>query len=471
MEFYQKLTIKIKNRFNLALQTKFGSKLKNNLSFFTPAQKVEVEPMIPDVSGSSLGQMQINPEDKLTSPAIKQSVNYGVKSLIIFAAIFLTWAIFMPIQSASIAEGKIVLDFNRKTIQHLEGGIIDQILIKEGQTVQNGDILLYLHDIKAKTEQQILQERLWAMQLQKERLLAENENKSVINLDDFFSKNGELSESDSAKLEEITNNQIRLFEARKAKRLGEIRVLEKKFKSSQTRLKIFRKELSLIKPLVKEGNLPILRELELEKSIVELDAETEVNRLQIANYTNEDLGTALKEIKETDMEIVGLFNQLSASKDILKRSAIVSPVRGKVMDIKYHTIGAVVPAGGEILSIVPTNEELIIEAKVRPQDIDNIAIGMEAKVALTAFTGNKVPKMNGKVLNISADIITDEQSQESYFLARVKIDQKEIDNLKAEIELYPGMPAQVFIVGGGRTLVSYLLTPLSDSAYRAFREE
>ena len=408
---------------------------------------------------------------KIESKIAENAINYGVKALIIFAVLFLAWALFLPIKSASIAEGTIVLDFNRKTIQHLEGGIIDQILVKEGQMVNEGDVLLYLHDIKAKTEQQILKERLWTMQLQKERLKAEKENKSSMNLTDFFAETGELSPSDNDKLKEIATNQLRLFKAKKDKRSGEIKVLEKKLKSAETRLKLFQKELGLIKPLVEEDNLPVLRELDLQKSIAETDEQAEVARLQVANYKNDDLSETLKEIKESDMEIVGLYNQLSASKDILKRSSVTSPTSGKVMNIKYHTIGAVVPPGGEMMSIVPQHEELIIEAKVKPQDIDNVAIGMKSKIQLTAYKGKKVPKLNGEVINISPDIITNEQTRESYFLARVSISKKDIEKLKDKIELYPGMPAQVFIVTGSRSLVSYLFTPISDSAYRAFREE
>jgi HlyD family type I secretion membrane fusion protein len=408
---------------------------------------------------------------RIESKIAENTINYGVKALVIFAVLFLGWAAFLPIKSASIADGVIVLDFNRKTIQHLEGGIIDQILVKEGQMINQGDVLLYLRDIKAKTEQQILKERLWTMQLQKERLKAEKENKSSMNLTDFFSETVELSPSDNDKLQEIAANQLRLFKARKDKRSGEIKVLEKKLKSAETRLKIFEKELGLIKQLVDEDNLPVLRELDLQKSIAEADEQAETAKLQIANYKNDDLSETLKEIKESDMEIVALYNQLSASKDILKRSAISSPVSGKIMNIKYHTIGAVVPPGGEIMNIVPQHEELIIEAKVKPQDIDNVAIGLKSKIQLTAYKGKKVPKLNGEVINISPDIVTNEQTRESYFLARISISKKDIEKLKDKIELYPGMPAQVFIITGSRSLVSYMFTPIADSAYKAFREE
>ena len=408
---------------------------------------------------------------KIKSPIAQSAINQGLKALIIFTFVFLIWAIFLPIQSASIAEGIVVLDFNRKTIQHLEGGIIDQILVTEGQMVNQGDILFYLHDLKAKTQQQILKERLWTMQLQKERLKAEKENEETVNLKIFFSEIKELSANDDEKLQEIIANQLQLFNAKKQKKTGEIKVLERKLKSAKTKHKLFKKELSLIRPLVAENNLPILREIDLQKSIADIEEQLDIARLQIANYQNENLAEILKQIKECDMEIVGLFNQLAVSKDILKRSAITAPVSGKVMNIKYHTIGAVVPSGAELMNIVAQDEELIIEAKIKPVDIDNIAIGMKAKVALTAYKGKKIPKINGEVINVSPDILINEQSKESYFLARVAIDKKDLKKLKNKIELYPGMPAQVFIINDSRSLISYMFLPISDSYYKAFREE
>jgi HlyD family type I secretion membrane fusion protein len=405
----------------------------------------------------------------------KPAIAYGLKALAIFAVIFLGWASFLPIESASIADGTVVLDFNRKTIQHLEGGIIDEIFVKEGQMIETGQTLLYLNDIKAKSEQQILKERLWTMQMQKQRLMAEKNEIKELNFDDFshatFHDEKNSNQEDKLKFDEICTTQLKLFESRNSKRHGEVDVLRKKLISSEKKLKLLQTELGMIKPLVKEDNLPLLRQLEVEKSIAEVEEQVATNRLQILNYQSSDLADILKEIKETDIEIVALYNQLNASKDIVKRSAIVAPTSGKVMNIKYHTIGAVVPPGGEIMNIVPQNEELIIEAKVKPQDIDNIAVGMKSKIMLTAYKGKRVPKINGEVKNISPDIVINEQTRESFFVARVAVSKEDISQLKSKVELYPGMPAQVFIITGSRSLVSYLFTPISDSAYKAFREE
>ena len=408
---------------------------------------------------------------KVKSPVAENIINRGLKLLIIFAIIFLFWALFLPIKSASIANGSVVLDFNRKTIQHLEGGIINQILVKEGQDVKKGEILLYINDVRISSERQILQERLWINQLQKMRLVAQKENKEFLNLDDFLASQGHLSEVDNDKLKEIASNQLKLFSSNSEKRQGQINVLKTKLQSSQDRLNLLKQELKIVEPLALEGNLPILRKIELQKNIAQTKEEYEVAKLEIVNYQNQDLSEIMQQIKESDEEIITLYNQLSASQDALKRLAITSPVDGKVMDIKYHTIGAVVAQGSEIMHIVPQNEELIIEAKINPQDIDSVRIGLKAKIKLTAYKDWKAPKLNGEVINISPDITIDEMSKEQYFLARIAINKKDISKLKEEIKLYPGMPAQIFIISDSRTFISYLFSPIINSAYKAFREE
>jgi HlyD family type I secretion membrane fusion protein len=433
--------------------------------------------------------------DKIGSKAI----NYGIKSLIIFFILFLFWAIFIPIKSAAIGDGIIVLDFDRKIIQHFEGGIVEKILVREGEIVKAGDPLIYIHNIKARSEQQIVLKRLWTMMLQKQRLTAEKNNEKEINIDKLLSEIGEIKIEDKEILNEIINTQQQLFKARENKSAGEAKVLEKKLSESKSqligleaqrksvnkKLALFAKELQLIKPLVAENNLSILRQNDLEKEIAELEGRfagllSEIAKakqqiaeaeLAIANYQNEDLSKILDEIKQTDTEIINLSNQSSTTEDILKRTEITAPVDGKIMDIKYHTIGAVIQPASEIMSIVPQNEELIIEAKIKPQDIDVVFEGLKAKVSLNAYKGKKVPKLDGEVINVSPDIITNQQIRESYFLARVKIKKEDLSRLKYQVALHPGMPAQVFIITGSRTMLSYLFTPIQDSFYKAFRED
>ncbi|MBU6140671.1 MAG: HlyD family type I secretion periplasmic adaptor subunit [Proteobacteria bacterium] len=412
-------------------------------------------------------------------------IRKGLISLVIFFAVFLSWAIFAPIESASIADGTIVLDFNHKTIQHLEGGIIDDILVKEGQEVKEGEVLLYMHDVKAKSDQEIAMKNLWARKIQRERLLAEKEGRVSLNLKTLFSELGNFPSKNEKELDDIINNQIKLFESRRSKISEEVKSLRDKIESlsaqkisAQKQLKILRKELKMVKPLVRENNLPMIRQYELEKQISEMvgamnqaTSEESSAEKQIEVHRHEDMSKIIDELKEVEIEIVNLTNQLASAKDILQRLEILAPVAGKVMNIKFHTVGAVIPPAAEIMTVVPQNDDLIIEAKIKPQDIDEVRNGLKTKIMLTAYKGKKVPKLNGEVMNVSPDIVISEDGKESYFLARVKVDEKDIAKLKSKIELYPGMPAQVFVITGSRSLISYLFTPITDSAYKAFREE
>ena len=428
-----------------------------------------------------------------------KSIKYGLLSLFVFFIIFMFWAFFLPIKSAVIAEGIVVLDFNRKIIQHLEGGIVEKILVKEGDFVEQNQPLILLSDIKSKSDKKTLLTKYWSIKLQKLRLISEKNDENEINIKLFLKEIGEIDEENKNEVDEIILTQKQLFEVRENKSRGEIKLLQQKLIESQNQLislnkqkkSVVRKkslilqELKMIKNLVAENNLSLTHKIDLQKQLsdtetkgfelsLEIDKMVQLitqNELQILNYRNEDLSKILDEIKQTEVDISALENELKKTQDIFARSEIVASVAGRIMDIKYHTIGAVVQAGAPIMTIVPQNDKLIIEAKVRPQDIDSIHNEMQARIALTAYKDKKVPKLQGKVINISADILSDEKTKESYFIARIAIDENEVAKLKNKIEISPGMPAQVFIITGSRTLVDYLISPIQDSAYKAFREE
>jgi len=237
--------------------------------------------------------------------------------------------------------------------------------------------------------------------------------------------------------------------------------------------------------LVKNNNSPLNKLIEIQKQIAaskgkkgELEAsiakakqtisETE---LEIINLQNENLNEILAELQDVEVKVSDLTEQLVSAKDILKRTIIKSPTSGTITDLKYHSIGAVISPASEIMYVVPQDDQLIVEARVNPNDIDNVQSGQKAKVQLTAFKAKKVPKLTGEVLSVSADILLDEVSGEQYFLARIKIDEDEINHLKAKITLYPGMPAQAFIITGSRSLFKYLFDPITEASYKAFRED
>lgn len=463
-----------------------------------------------------------DPENIAAKPII-----IGKFVMLAFITIFIIWGALAPINSASIAPGQMVLDYNKKTLQHLEGGIVETLLVKEGQYVSKGQPLLFLRDVATNSQKELLSRQLWTQEAIKMRLRYERDSFSLIQ--DFATyervrglqkivgplnvKNAALVEEKgrldyddlhinygfSNKLYEIISNQKALYSVKENSYVSKIGILYKRIgqfqdeivgikaqKSATTKqIKVVYQEYKIVKRLVKNNNSPLIRKLEIQKQIAELEgrlgeleaaiakanqaiSETE---LEIVNFQNETLNQIIAELQETEVKISDISEQLSSARDVLRRTMVTSPISGNVMNLNFHTIGAVIPPGGEILYVVPQDERVIVEAKLSPQDIDLVHAGLEAKIQLSAYKAKKVPKLTGEVVSVSADSILDEQTGSQFFLARVKIPESELDMLTADVRLYPGMPADIFVVTGSRTFFDYLFSPIKDAAYRAFREE
>ena len=316
-----------------------------------------------------------------------KEVHLGIKVLLIFCGVFALWASFAPLNSSIITSGEIILTANKKTISHLEGGIIEEIKIKEGQFVNAGDDLILLNTVQVKSKIQQVLEGIKASEFQKT--------------------------------------------------------------ATEKRIKTLQKELKMVDELLKSQNSSLTRRMDLEKQYQEAEGK----------------------FGELTSNIASLQNELISSRHILERSVIKAPVSGYVMDLKHQTLGGIIAPASEIMFIIPKNDILIAEVKVKPQDIDLLVEGMLAKVQLSAYKTRLMPKLDGKLVNVSADSFKNEMNGEVYFKARIEISESELKKLKMDVKLTPGMPVNAFIITGSRTLLQYLITPISESAYKAFREE
>ena len=219
--------------------------------------------------------------------------------------------------------------------------------------------------------------------------------------------------------------------------------------ATEKRINSLQQELRIVNELLKDENASLTRKIDIEKQF------------------HESAG----KLGEIMTNIVSLKNELEANQYVLERSIIKAPVAGNVMNLKYQTIGGTITPASEIMFIVPKNDELIAELKIKPQDIDLLTEGMKAKIQLSAYKTRLMPKLNGEIINISADSFKNEMTGEIYFKARVKIPDTELRKLKTDVKLTPGMPIDGFLITGSRTLFQYLITPISESTYKAFREE
>lgn len=415
-------------------------------------------------------------------------------TLIIAAAFggFGTWAALASLDSAAIAPGVVVVESDRKSIQHLEGGLVKEIRVRNGDTVARGDVLVVLENTHSKAMHQIVRGEIDAARAEAARLVAERDGRDAIAFPEEI-----LARADVAKIAEALQGQRSLFAARRTSVQGQVAILEQNIaqfrdeirglrseqEAREEQLKILKEELRGLRKLLKQGSVPRNEVLAYERKIAELSGEkgrfmADVSRAeqsigesklriaQLEKATREEVVTKLREVQE---RIFGLEERLVAAEDVLGRTEIRAPTDGVVMGVRVHTTGGVVSPGQELLQVVPVGDRLVIEAHVNPVDIDDVAVGQQATVRLIAFKLRSTPIIVGTLANVSADRLVDEHSGTPYYLARIEVSKDELESL-GDLVLQPGMPVEALIKTGTRTAFGYMISPLTDNMARAFKE-
>ena len=436
-------------------------------------------------------ESSINTPDK---PSIKKIVIFGLLIIGIFVGGFSLWAAISPLESAAMAPGKIIVAGYRRMIQHLEGGIIQAIYVKDGLVVKKGQVLLQLDDNQAKIVLQLRRDEVFELMALVARLQAEKANLAKI----IFPKRMMDQEKDK-KVQEVIDGQIAIFDANEKSFRGSIDLLgqrivqlKEEIKGTESSIAYTKRQLELIdeeeksvaylekqKLIERSRLLSLQREAaKLKGMIGEYQAKISVlmqqigeAKLKIVTLEKDRQKEILTDLREAQQKLSAAIEKEKAAEDVLQRTTIRSPLSGEVVDLKVHTIGGVVRPGEPIMDIVPNREKLVVEAKVSPIDIDIVHKGLVAKVQLTAFKARITPYLTGRVTRVSADIVTDQASKESYYLARIEIDKGEIDKLPKSQKLYPGMPAQVMIITEKLTPWQYFVKPITESFDKAFREQ
>lgn len=413
--------------------------------------------------------------------------------VVVFGGI-LIWAAIMPLATGAVAPGKLVVDSNRKDIQHLEGGIVKDILVKEGARVKEGDVLVRLDPTTADARQGLIYGQWFAAKATEARLIAERDNASSITFPpDLLEKS--LQDKD---IETAIDSQERLFDSRRNAVEGQINVLDQKIAqsaeeinglrqqiaSAASQISLLNEEIEVVRGLLATGNAVRPRLLALERQAAAMigqrgQAQAMVSRvnqtineakIEKINLRNDFLNKVVAELKETQVQLGTLNEQQRASDDVARRIEITSPISGQVTGLRVFTKGGVIKPGDTIMSIVPIGELLTVEARISPFDIDIVHQGLEAQVRFTGLSTRKFHPVTGTVVTISADRFDDQQTGEAFYVARIEIPKKELDYLQ-DVTLTPGMPVETLIVTGSRTMLSYLFRPINDSFSRAFRQE
>jgi len=417
----------------------------------------------------------------------------GVLVILLAIGGFGAWAVLSPLSKAVVAPGVIKVDSNRKQIQHLEGGVVKEILVQDGDKVKAGDVLVRLDKTRAEASLTILDDGYNSAIAQRARLASERDKLEQVKFPESLVKL-----QDDVKISEILKTQEALFNARQMAIKGQVRIIKKQIanlredagglraqKAAKTRqIGFTQDELRSLQELLKKGLTGKQRVLELEREVARLEgeygehvsaiaavgtaiAEKELEIYQVENAFQENVANELKQVQA---EIYDYQERINAAGHVFEQTVVRSPVDGIVMDSGVHTIGGVVGPGEILLEIVPGKDELIVEARIDPKDIDDIRIGLPAGIKITAFNQRNTPEIHGELSYVSADTLQDEQTGQTFFIAKIHIAESELKRLK-DRQLQPGMMAEVFIRTGERTPADYLIQPLRDSFRRAWLEE
>ncbi len=417
-----------------------------------------------------------------------------IGNIVIIATIgiFGVWSYFAPLDSSALAPGFVAVKSHRKTVQHLDGGIVRELLVKEGAVVKEGDVLIRLDDTAIKAEQDILRSQQITLSAQVARLTAERDRKERVVFPESL-----LDDSDPRAIEaKLAETQV--FQARKLSHEGEVSMLKQR--SSQLSMRVgglqgqrtakqslsesYKDELKDLRELLAEGFTGKQRVRDIERNltlatgeIAALTSEIATDQLQIGEAQMQILqsekqfqeGVAGK-LGESQAQLYDVSQRLLATRERMARTEIRAPSAGRVLGLAVHNPGTVIGSGRPILDVVPQKEELIVTAQVSTMDIDRVHEGLKAEVRFSSFKQALAPKVEGTVTVLSADRLSDERSGMSYYQAQIELTPESYEKL-GDIELLPGMPAEVLINTGERTVLEYLLQPITNAMSRAFIED
>jgi epimerase transport system membrane fusion protein len=407
------------------------------------------------------------------------------------------WAAFAPLSSAAIGSGVVSVEMYRKTVQHLEGGIVREIKVRDGQLVSAGEVLVTLEDTQPKAQVEGLRGQLFALLAREARLVAQRDGLSRVNFpQELVDARSDPRAADAMQV------QVQTFSVRRQSHDGEVMLYERQIqqlrakasglvaqKKSRDRLvDSYESERVDFEALVKQGYAERQRVREMERNVAQTQgqqgslvadlaatefqvSETQVKILQLGKELQREVA---KELAEVQSELSAVREKVRALDDMVTRTVVRAPESGMVLGLTVHTLGAVIKPGERILDIVPQNAKLVVEAQLSPQDIDQVRIDQLAEVRFPAFKQRELPRIDGRLISVSGDRLVDDNEGRKvpYYLARVEISAESLQALtKAKLELVPGMPAEVLIYTGERTFLKYLIAPLTDTVARSFRQD
>jgi HlyD family type I secretion membrane fusion protein len=436
--------------------------------------------------------------------AAKPLILASILILVVFGGMG-AWSATAPIDSAVVAPGMIAVESDRRSVQHLEGGIIAEILVKEGSVVHRGQILIRLDETRTHGQEEVVRGERNTQLASEARLLAERDDRPIITFPQEL-----LAHQSDKKVAEILKLQEAQFETRLTAIRGQRQILQQRIqqledqiaglqalqKSKERQGELIGEEMQMLEGLVKAGHVTRQRYLALQREASRLDGEAGDHmasvakaqqtigetRLQIIQLDNDRQQDITKELRDVQAKLFESTERLGMLEDQSRRMEIAAPVDGVVINLAYVTVGGVVPPGATILSIVPSNDKVVVQAQISPSDIDSVHPGQSVHIRFVTVSAKQIPVLQGTLEYVSADRLTTEQRPgtataamptlvpNAFYTARVTIDRGELSKLE-NLKVHTGMPVEVLINRGERTALQYILAPLSNNFAKAFKEK
>jgi HlyD family secretion protein len=425
--------------------------------------------------------------------SIRLHLIIGLAVVVVLAGGLGGWASTAEISGALIAPGSIVVESNVKKVQHPTGGVVGEVRVHDGDLVKAGDILVRLDDTVTRASLAIVTKSLNGLWARAARLEAEQQGLDKVVFPPML-----LEQANDPDAKDVMASEAKLFEVRTTGRSGqkaqlrervtqlkeEVAGLDAQEKAKDQEIGLVEKELVGVRTLYDQHLVQLTRLTTLERDSARLAGEraqyvsamaqtkgkiTETE-LQIIQVDKDMVSEVSKDLRETNDKIGEFVERKVTAEDQLRRTDIRATQDGMVLQLTAHTVGGVITAGDAIMMIVPQADDLQVEAKVNPQDIDKLQIGQKTLLRLSAFNQRTTPELNGVVTRVSPDVTTDQRTGQAYYTIRVSMPPQEVARL-GEVKLIPGMPVEAFVQTGNRTMMSYLIKPLSDQLMRAFREK
>lgn len=416
----------------------------------------------------------------------------GYVTIFLAFGVFGTWAATAPLASGVVASGIVSVEGNRKTIQHLEGGIVSEILAEEGDVVDVGDVLVKLDTTSAQGNYSLWSTRLLYLQATAARLIAESTGSDTIEFPEEVRDNGNPDAKTAMTLQrglfedrlKTRDGKISILKARVSQLTEATKGIEHQLAAIDKQIESMESELERLNEGLKKGVVSVnqhsqttrsylefqSRRGELDSDLAQVRANIDEAELQIVQTGQEFVERAVSEHKDVRDQISEASERTRVAKDVLTRTSVRAPVRGMVQNIRIHTANGVIKPADPILDIVPLDDDLVVHARIRPIDIDSVDPKADVEVRFSAFSSKSTPAIFGRVSVLGKDVIEPGGQQEPFYLAVVTVDDKAVPmDLRGRI--VAGMPVEVIISTGERTFAQYLIKPLVDSFHRGMKEE